>query len=116
MSVDERVMIELVGKKFPIETFEEEIGKVLKQKSGAKLLISNKPDTIKGTDGEFHAVNFKCIPQSSSCKNLFCFLLKHKDGMVLIKVIWKNYKILRSCLTDIDRRKNNHYQRRKKYG
>ena len=32
MSVDERVMIELVGKKFPIETFEEEIGKVLKQK------------------------------------------------------------------------------------
>lgn len=85
MSVDERVMIELVGKKFPIEAFEEEIGKVLKQKSGAKLLISNKPDTIKGTDGEFHAVNFKCIPQSGSCKNLFCFLLKHEDGMVLIQ-------------------------------
>lgn len=30
MSVDERVMNELVGRKFPIETFEEEIGKVLK--------------------------------------------------------------------------------------
>lgn len=74
MSVDERVMIELVGKKFPIETFEEEIEKVLKQKSGAKLLISNKPDTIKGTDGEFHAVNFKCIPQSGPVKtySVFC--------------------------------------------
>lgn len=45
----------------------------------------NLIDTIKGTDGEFHAVNFKCIPQSSSCKNLFCFLLKHEDGMVLIQ-------------------------------
>ena len=40
---------------------------------------------IKGADGEFHAVNFKCIPQSASCKNLFCFLLKHEDGMVLIQ-------------------------------
>lgn len=85
MSVDERIMNELVGRKIPIEDFEEEIGKVLKQKSGAKLLISNKPDMIKGTDGEFHAVNFKCIPQSGSCKNLCCFLLKHEDGMVLIQ-------------------------------
>ena len=85
MSVDERVMNELVGRKIPTEHFEEEIGKVLKQKSGAKLLISNKPDMIKGADGESHAVNFKCIPQSASCKNLFCFLLKHEDGMVLIQ-------------------------------
>lgn len=66
MSIDEKIVRELTGRKFPIETFEEEIGKVLKQKSGAKLLISNKPDTIKGTDGEFHAVNFKCIPQSGA--------------------------------------------------
>ena len=66
MSVDERVMNELVGRKIPIEDFEEEIGKVLKQKSSAKLLISNKRDMIKGADGEFHAVNFKCIPQSAS--------------------------------------------------
>lgn len=42
MNVDERVMNELVGRKIPIEAFEEEIEKVLKQKSGAKLLISNK--------------------------------------------------------------------------
>ena len=56
MSVDERVMNELVGRKIPIEDFEEEIGKVLKQKSGAKLLISNKPDMIKGADGEFHVI------------------------------------------------------------
>lgn len=66
MSIDEKIVRELTGRKFPIETFEEEIGKVLKQKSGAKLLISNKPDTIKGTDGEFHAVNFKCILQSGA--------------------------------------------------
>lgn len=85
MSIDEKIVRELTGRKFPIETFEEEIGKVLKQKSGAKLLISNKPGMIKGTDGEFHAVNFKCIPQSGFCKNLFCFLLKHEDGMVLIQ-------------------------------
>lgn len=85
MNVDERVMNELIGRKIPIEDFEEEIGKVLKQKSSAKLLISNKPDMIKGADGEFHAVNFKCIPQSASCKNMFCFLLKHEDGMVLIQ-------------------------------
>lgn len=85
MSVDERVMNELVGRKIPIEDFEEEIGKVIKQKSGEKLLIFNKPDTIKGADGEFHTVNFKCIPQPASCKNLFCFLLKHEDGMVLIQ-------------------------------
>ena len=45
MSVDERVMNELVGRKIPIEDFEEEIGKVIKQKSGEKLLISNKPKT-----------------------------------------------------------------------
>lgn len=50
MNVDERVMNELIGRKIPIEDFEEEIGKVLKQKSGAKLLISNKPDMIKGAD------------------------------------------------------------------
>ena len=49
MSVDERVMNELIGRKIPIEDFEEEIGKVLKQKSGAKLLISNKPDTVSYT-------------------------------------------------------------------
>ena len=94
MSVDERVMIELVGKKFPIETFEEEIGKVLKQKSGAKLLISNKPDTIKGTDGEFHAVNFKCIPQSSSCKNLFSIKAQGWNGADPERLFGK---IIRSC-------------------
>lgn len=85
MMEDNEVLKLLVGKRFPVESFEEELGKILKKRSSAKLLISNKPDTIKGTDGEFHAVNFKCIPQSSSCKNLFCFLLKHKDGMVLIQ-------------------------------
>ena len=94
MSVDERVMNELIGRKIPIEDFEEEIGKILKQKSGAKLLISNKPDTIKGADGEFHAVNFKCIPQSASCKNLFCFLLKHEDGIDPERL---SGEIIRSC-------------------
>lgn len=85
MMEDNEVLKLLVGKRFPVESFEEELGKILKKRSSAKLFISNKPDTIKGADGEFHAVNFKCIPQSASCKNLFYFLLKHEDGMVLIQ-------------------------------
>lgn len=31
-------------------------------------------------------------------------------------LIWRNYKIVRSCLTDIDRKENNQNQRRKNYG
>ena len=71
-SVDQKVLKELIGKRFPVESF-------------AKLLISNRPDTIKGTDGKYHAVNYKCVPQSKSCRYLFCFLLKHENGMVWIK-------------------------------
>ena len=68
MMEDNEVLKLLVGKRFPVESFEEELGKILKKRSSAKLFISNKPDTIKGADGEFHAVNFKCVPQSASFK------------------------------------------------
>lgn len=82
---DNEILNLLIGKRFPIEEFENELGKIMKKRSSAKLLISNIPDMIKGLDGSYHSVNFKCIPQSASCKNLFCFLLKHEDGMVLIQ-------------------------------
>lgn len=84
-SVDQKVLKELIGKRFPVEDFETELEKIMKKKSGAKLLISNRPDTIKGTDGKYHAVNYKCVPQSKSCKYLFCFMLKYENGMVWIK-------------------------------
>ena len=43
------------------------------------------PDTFKDENGIFHEVNYRCIPESSSCQNMFCFMLEHMDGMVLIK-------------------------------
>lgn len=85
MNKDKETLKLLVGKRFPIENFEEELGKIMKKKSSAKLFISNMPDTIKGLDGSYHSVNFKCIPQSRSCKYMFCLMLKHEDGMVLIQ-------------------------------
>ena len=85
MMKDNEVLKLLVGKRFPVESFEEELGKILKKRSSAKLFISNMPDTIKGLDGSYHSVNFKCIPLSRSCKCMFCLMLKHEDGMVLIQ-------------------------------
>ena len=85
MMNDSEVLKMLVGKRFPSEIFEIELGKIMKKRSSAKLFISNMPDTIKGLDGNYHSVNFKCIPQSQSCKCMFCFTLKHEDGMVLIQ-------------------------------
>lgn len=84
-SIDQKILKELIGKRFPVESFETELEKIMKKKSGAKLLISNRPDTIKGTDGKYHAVNYKCVPQSKSCRYLFCLMLKHENGMVWIK-------------------------------
>lgn len=85
MMKDNEALKLLVGKRFPIENFEIELRKVMKKRSSAKLFISNMPDTIKGLDGSYHSVNFKCIPQSRSCKCMFCLMLKHEDGMVLIQ-------------------------------
>lgn len=78
-------MQELTGKKLPVEDFETEIRKIMKKRSSAKLWWSNMPDTVKDENGIFHEVNYRCIPESSSCLNMFCFVLEHMNGMVLIK-------------------------------
>ena len=82
---DNEILNLLIEKRFPIGNFEEELGKIMKKRNRAKLFISNMPDTIKALDGSYHSVNFRCIPQSKSCKCMFCLTLKHEDGMVLIQ-------------------------------
>ena len=83
-NIDKEILQELIGKKFPVENFETEIGKIMKKRSSAKLWYSNMPDTVKDENGIFHEVNYRCIPESSSCQNMFCFVLEHMDGMVLL--------------------------------
>ena len=84
-NIDKEILQEFIGKKFPVENFETEIGNVMKKRSSAKLWWSNMPDTVKDENGIFHEVNYRCIPESSSCQNMFCFVLEYMDGMVLIK-------------------------------
>lgn len=82
---DNEILQELIGKNFPVEDFETEIGKIMKKRSPAKLWWSNMPDTVKDESGISHKVNYRCVPESSSCQNMFCFVLEHMDEMVLIK-------------------------------
>lgn len=82
---DNEILQELIGKKFQVEDFETELGKIMKKKSSAKLWWSNMPDTVKDKNGISHEVNYRCVLESSSCQNMFCFVLEHMDRMVLIK-------------------------------
>ena len=84
-NIDKEILQELIRKKFPVEDLETEIGKIMKKGSSAKLWYSNMPDTVKDENGIFHEVNYRCMPESSSCQNMFCFVLEHTDEMVLIK-------------------------------
>lgn len=36
-------------------------------------------------NGKIAVVNYRCIPESSQCKNMFCLVLSHTNGMVHIK-------------------------------
>lgn len=85
MNKDQKILDELIGKKIPVEDFEKEIAKVMKKRSTAKVICNNIPDTIRALDGTWHKVNFRCIPDSPLYQNMFCFVLKHEDGMVVIK-------------------------------
>lgn len=85
MKKDQEILAELIGKEIPIENFEDEITKIMKKRSSAKLWWSNIPDTIRDEKGDFHKVNYRCIPESSQCKNMFCLVLSHTNGMVHIK-------------------------------
>ena len=84
-NIDKEILQELVGKKVPVKNFETEIGNIMKKRSSAKLWWSNMPDTVRDESGISHKVNYRCIPESSSCRNMFCFVLEHMDGIVLIK-------------------------------
>ena len=82
---DNEILKELVGQKFQVKNFETEIGKIMKKRSSAKLWWPNMPDTVRDESGISHKVNYRCIPESSSCRKMFCFVLEHMDGIVLIK-------------------------------
>ena len=85
MDKDQKILDELVGKKIPIEDFEMEICRIFRIKNGTKLICNNIPDTICDINGEFHKVNFRCIPDSPRWDNMFCLVLEHEGRMVLIK-------------------------------
>ena len=85
MDKDQEILDELIGKKISVEDFEKEICKIFRIKNVTKLYCNNIPDTIRDINGEFHKVNYRCIPDSPRWKNIFCLVLKHEDGMVVIK-------------------------------
>lgn len=80
---DQELLNSLVGKKIPISSFEDELQKIFKKKSSRKLWWDNKPTKI--WDGkEYHEVNFRCCPEASNTRYLFCMMLEHRDGYVEI--------------------------------
>lgn len=81
----QKILDELIGKKIPIADFEKEICRIFGTKNSAKLICNNIPDTIRDINGEFHKVNFRCIPDSPRWENMFCLVLEHEDSMVVIK-------------------------------
>mgnify|MGYP005761994817 FL=1 len=82
---DRKLLDGLIGKSFPIATFEEELEMYFKAKSSKKLWYSSAPDRICTDDGQYHDVNFRCCPESDNAKYLFCFCLEHINGQVMIK-------------------------------
>lgn len=80
---DQELLNSLVGKKISISSFEDELQKIFKRKSSHKLWWDNKPTKI--WDGkEYHKVNFRCCPESSNAKHMFCMVLEYRDGYVEI--------------------------------
>lgn len=84
MDKDQKILDKLVGKKIPIEDFEKKICRIIGIKN-TTLICNNIPDTIRDINGECHKVNFRCIPVSPRWENMFCLVLEHEDGMVVIK-------------------------------
>lgn len=80
---DQELLNSLIGKKIPISSFEDELQKIFKRKSSHKLWWDNEPTKI--WDGkEYHNVNFRCCPESSNTRYMFCMVLEHQDGYVEI--------------------------------
>ena len=85
MSKDQEILRELIGKKILVADFEKEICKIMKKRSTSRLWCSNIPDSIRDINGELHTVNYRCIPESPKCENMFCLVLEHENGMVVVK-------------------------------
>lgn len=90
---DQKVLNGLIGKKYPVDSFE----KCLKDyffanRRRKKLWWSNIPTKIQDTNGNQHEVNYRCCLEYPDEEHFFCLKLEHKDGMVYIT---------EGCLEDI---------------
>ena len=84
-SKDQMFLEELIGSKFPVDSFESDIKNFFfVRKRSKKLWFSNIPCEIKVGD-VMHQVNYRCCIESAKEKNMFCLVLEHIDDMVYIK-------------------------------
>lgn len=82
---DQIFLEELIGRKFPVSSFESDIKNFFFiRKHSKKLWFSNIPCEIKVSDAT-HQVNYRCCIESAKEKNMFCLVLEHKGEMVYVK-------------------------------
>lgn len=85
MDKEQRILSELIGKVFPIKTFEQDLADFFYEKKRCKKLwYSNLPCEIKAVDGSFHQVNFRCNIERPSENYMYCLVLKHEGNQVHI--------------------------------
>lgn len=85
-SFDLQLLDELKGLSgTPADEFDSAVARIMKKKSSRKLWSGNfAPSFEKDLDGNSRRYNYKCCPESVSAKNLFCLLIEHKDGKILV--------------------------------
>lgn len=84
-SKDQKVLNGLIGKKYPVDSFEECLKDYFfAKRRRKKLWWSNIPTKIQDRNGNLHEVNFRCCLEYPDEEHFFCLKLEHKDGMVYI--------------------------------
>lgn len=79
---NKEILDSLIGRRIPIGNYEMEVKRAICKTKTGKFWYTNIPDRIRDKTG-LHEVNFRCGTEKSN--TVFCFLVDHVDGNVLIK-------------------------------